>query len=67
VSPDDPVAVLERWRHHGADFRVLHLSDQGAVVQLLSCTGEPVDRLESNDPRLLDFLSALRRADAGSS
>ena len=58
VSSDDPVAVLERWRHNGADFRVLHLSDQAAIVELRACTGEPVDRLESNDRRLIEYLRA---------
>lgn len=62
VSPDDPVAVLERWRHNGADFRVLHLSEQAAIVELLACTGEPVDRLESNDPRLIEYLRAAEEA-----
>jgi hypothetical protein len=56
VAEDDPVAVLERWCDHGADYRVLHLSEDWAVVQLLACTGEPVDRLESADPGLIEYL-----------
>jgi hypothetical protein len=63
VSPDDPVAVLERWRHNGAGFRVLHLSEQAAIVELHTCTGEPVDRLESNDPRLIQYLQAAEEGD----
>jgi hypothetical protein len=53
---DDPVAVLERWTDHGALYRVLELNDERAVVQLQSCYGEPVDLLESEDPRLIAFL-----------
>ncbi len=56
MAEDDPVAVLERWCDHGADYRVLHLSEDWAVVQLLACTGEPVDRLESADPGLIEYL-----------
>ena len=56
MTPDDPVAVLERWVEHGAHFRVVELSSSGAVVELLTCHGEPVDRLASSDPLLLDYL-----------
>lgn len=60
MSYDDPVSVLERWCDYGADYRVLQLSDEGAIVELRTCFGEPVERLESSDPRLLEY---LRRAD----
>jgi hypothetical protein len=56
VSEVDAVAILERWCNQGAGYRVLHLSDEVAVVQLCTCFGEPVDRLESSDPRLLRYL-----------
>jgi len=60
MAGDDPVAVLERWRDFGADYRVLQLSDEGAIVELRTCFGGPVERLESSDPRLLEY---LRHAD----
>jgi hypothetical protein len=53
---DDPIAVLERWTDHGALYRVLELTDERAVVQLQTCYGEPVDLLQSEDPRLIAFL-----------
>ena len=59
MTSEDPVAVLERWVDSGADYEVLHLSDEGAVVELRTCLGEPVDRLESADPRLLEHLRSL--------
>jgi hypothetical protein len=62
MSPEDPVAVLERWRDAGATYRILHLSDEAAIVQLCTCFGEPVDRLESRDPSLIAY---LRDADEG--
>ena len=54
--PDDPVAVLERWTDHGALYEVLELTDAKAVVQLKTCFGEPVERLESEDGRLIAYL-----------
>jgi hypothetical protein len=59
---EDPIAVLERWRDHGAEWRVLELSHERAVVQLCTCYGEPVELLQSEDPRLLDY---LRRPERG--
>ena len=52
----DPVADLERWRDHGATYRVLELRDEHTVVQLSTCYGEPVELLESNDPELIAYL-----------
>jgi hypothetical protein len=52
----DPVADLERWRDHGATYRVLELRDEHAVVQLCTCYGEPVELLESGDPDLIAYL-----------
>ena len=60
MSEVDAVAILERWCNQGAGYRVLHLSDEVAVVQLCTCFGEPVDRLESSDPRLLGYLRGER-------
>jgi len=59
MTPDDPVAVLERWIEHGAHYSVLELSRDRAVVELRTCHGEPVDRLESSDPRLVRYLEDM--------
>ena len=53
---DTPVDVLKRWEDHGAVWRPVSVSDERAVVDLCTCTGEPVDRLESNDPELIRFV-----------
>lgn len=58
---EDPVAVLKRGCASGADYRVLHLSADRAVVELRSCLGEPEDRIESADPRLVEWLRARGR------
>jgi hypothetical protein len=54
--PDDPVEVLRRWEDNGAIWRLESLTEDRAVVVLCTCTGEPVDRLESEDDGLLKFL-----------
>jgi hypothetical protein len=62
---ESPVDVLTRWEHHGAVWRTLHVSDAKAIVDLCTCHGEPVDRIESGDPELIAFLrerAALDRA-----
>ena len=59
MAEDDtngPVDVLKRWEHHGATWRALHVSDVKAIVDLCTCHGEPVERLESGDPELIAFL-----------
>ena len=62
--PDTPVEVLRRWEDGGAEWRIESLTDERAVVVLCTCTGEPVDRLESGDDDLLRF---LRERDATAS
>ena len=57
MSPEDPVTTLERWVDSGADYRVLSLTDEHAVVELRTCVGEPEDRLTPSDPRILDCLT----------
>ena len=53
---EKPVEILTRWEDHGAEWRAVHVSDELAVVDLCTCTGEPVERLESSDPDLIRFL-----------
>jgi len=49
---------LARWEEHGGIWRTKSLNQVGAVVELLTCHGEPVDELRSGDPELLGYLSA---------
>jgi hypothetical protein len=58
VTPEDPVTTLERWRDSGGDYRVVHLSGDAAVVDLCTCDGQPMERLESSDRRLIERLRA---------
>jgi hypothetical protein len=54
------VGDLERWEVFGAQWRVVHLSDRRAILDLCTCTGEPVERRESDDPALIEWVRAER-------
>lgn len=59
---ESPIETLERWEDHGAVWRIRRLSDTVAVVDLCTCYGEPVDRLESSDPELIAYLRRSERS-----
>jgi len=60
-----PIEMLARWEYHGAVWRLKSLGETGAVVQLCTCSGEPVDELRSGDPELLRYLAERPRSDWG--
>jgi hypothetical protein len=47
---------LENWVLAGAHWRVVRHSETLVVVELQQCTGEPVERVESADPALIEYL-----------
>ena len=47
---------LERGRLSGGHWRVVAISNEQAVVDLCTCMGEPVERLESDDPAVIGYL-----------
>jgi hypothetical protein len=53
---------LQRWEEHGAIWRARELSDERAVLELCTCYGEPVDLVQTRDPKVIDF---VRRHRAG--
>ena len=55
---ESPVDVLTRWEDHGAQWRVVALSEERAEIELCTCYGEPVERLESGDRALIEFVVA---------
>jgi hypothetical protein len=50
------IDALERWVLFGAQWRIVELSSERAVVDLCTCAGEPVERWESDDPTLISYL-----------
>jgi hypothetical protein len=51
---------LERWVLFGARWRVVSVSDERAVVDLCTCTGELVERRESENPTVIGYLRAAQ-------
>ena len=56
---DSPVDKVRRWQESGAMVRVVRRSATHVVLDLCTCTGEPVERLASGDRELLDYLARL--------
>ena len=50
------VEHLYRWVLSGAHWRVVDISNRRVVVDLCACTGEPVERRQSDDPAVVDYL-----------
>jgi hypothetical protein len=57
------VDYLKDWELHGATWRAVQISDERAVIELCSCSGEPMDLVEGNDAQLIDYV----RSHGGSS
>ncbi len=62
---DDPVEQLQRWEEAGATWRVLARRPDSVTVALCRCDGgEEVERLDSDDPRLLDYVAGRESSEA---
>jgi hypothetical protein len=47
---------LDRWVLSGAHWRVVDITNQLVVVDLCACTGELVERRQSDDPVVIGYL-----------
>jgi hypothetical protein len=54
------IAGLERWVLSGAHWRVVDICGQRVVVDLCTCMGEPIERVESGDPAVIAYLRTAR-------
>ena len=54
---------LADWEDAGAGWRLAEHTGGHAVVMLLTCTGEAVDRLETDDPEALAYLRRRRSSE----
>lgn len=54
------ISGLEHWVANGAHWRVVDLSAGRAVVDMCACTGEPMERVESDDPAVISYLRTAR-------
>jgi hypothetical protein len=51
---------LERWVLFGADWRLVELSDERAIVDLCACSGELIERRQADDPALIGYLRSAQ-------
>ncbi len=50
------ISELRDWELHGAIWRALEVTEERAVVELCSCSGEPMDVGEGDGPELIEFV-----------
>jgi hypothetical protein len=53
---DTALDRVRQWELSGGTLRLLGLTLDRADVQLCACTGEPMERLVSDEPALLEYL-----------
>lgn len=53
------IEETERWVRSGGHWRQLDVSREAAVVELCTCTGEPMKRVESDDPAVIGYLPTV--------
>jgi hypothetical protein len=56
------VRELEDWERNGAVWQPVEIYTGRAVVDLCSCSGELMERVESGDPEFIDFVRSRRDA-----
>jgi hypothetical protein len=57
MTERDRVDELQRWQDNGAIWTVVSRTPGRVTIALLQCDGgEEVDRFESTDPALLEFV-----------
>lgn len=54
------VRELEDWERNGAVWRPVEIDAERAVVDLCSCSGELMERVESDDANFIEFVRSRR-------
>jgi hypothetical protein len=54
------LADLQRWEDSGATWRALDVGPEGALIELCTCYGEPVDVVRGEASELIEFIRARR-------
>ena len=57
---DATMSELEDWELNGAVWRAVEIDEGHAVVDLCSCMGELMERVESRDREFIEFVRARR-------
>lgn len=50
------VKYLKDWELNGATWRAVEVTDDHAVIDLCTCYGERMDRVEGDDPELIAYV-----------
>ena len=59
MAPDAlTLEELDRWVRFGAQWRLVEVTEERAVVDLCTCTGEPVERRMSSDSAVIAHVRA---------
>ena len=56
------IAELEDWEESGATWSAVELDADRAVIDLCTCSGERMERVQSEDPQVIAFVRAHRDA-----
>jgi hypothetical protein len=54
------VGELEDWEQSGAVWQAVEVTQSRAIVDLCTCSGEPMDRVQSEDPEFIEFVRVHR-------
>ena len=54
------IQELEHWVDFGAAWRLVRSDDDRAVVEMLTCTGELVERRDVDAPEVVAYVRRLR-------
>ena len=54
-APSVTIEDLDRWEDNGAVWRPFEVTDTHAVIDLCSCTGEPMERVQSDAEDVIEL------------
>jgi hypothetical protein len=57
-APSVTIEDLERWEDNGAMWRPFEITDKRAVIDLCSCTGEAMERVQSDAKDVIELARA---------
>ena len=61
-APSVTIEDLERWEDNGAMWRPFEVTDTRAVIDLCSCTGEAMERVQSDAEDVIELARARTHA-----
>jgi hypothetical protein len=58
VRRQTSIVELEDWERGGGVWRTVEISDERAIVDLCACTGELMERVDTDEPEVIAFVRA---------